>query len=359
MKLITNWKYHLLNFFGWQLYIFSTLTFDKVSYNLSKLEEWSPSEWNRFQYLIIEGLICGFLGFTLSYIILFAVDYKVEIKKITKKSLLWLIICFVITQVIYQLLLWPFLNIPLRYYLERENNLNGIMKLANVPIFTVAFLVWLFVIMAYKVIKYLKEIRIKQLELESDLKESTLNSLKGQINPHFMFNSLNNIRGLILEDPSRSREMITRLSEMLRYSLTKNDLHEIRLEEEMEMVENYIHISKIQLEERLEYIEEVASETLSLKIPPMILQMLVENAVKHGVSNLKEGGLVKVKTNIQNDKLVVEVMNTGRLSISSNSTQIGLKNIASRLKLLYGGKANFDLKEVENYVIATITIPLT
>jgi two-component system, LytTR family, sensor kinase len=173
-----------------------------------------------------------------------------------------------------------------------------------------------------------------------------------------MFNSLNNIRGLVLEDPFRSRDMITRLSEMLRYSLTKNDLHEIKLEDELEMVENYIQISKIQLEDRLQYIDEVEPETLALKIPPMILQMLVENAVKHGVSNLKEGGFVKVVTKVKDDVLLLQVINTGKLSIQSDSTQIGLKNIASRLKLLYGEKAIFDLKEEKNEVKAEISIPL-
>ena len=93
------------------------------------------------------------------------------------------------------------------------------------------------------------------------LKQAQLNTLKGQINPHFMFNSLNNIRGLMLEDVERSREMLTKLSEMLRYSLTKASNNAIALSEELEMVENYIELSKIQFEDRPHYQESVAAET--------------------------------------------------------------------------------------------------
>ncbi|WP_428224279.1 sensor histidine kinase [Flavobacterium sp.] len=358
MKLITHWKYHVLNFFGWQVYVLFTLAFEKLSYKLSNTEKWTALENNSLRYFLVEGVLCGFLGFFLSNIILLYVDYRINLKKFNTKTFYGLTISFAITQFLYHIFLWPMLNVPASYYLDREVKLNGVMKLANVPFFTIAFLVWLFVVMTYKVIKYLKEIRIKQLELESDLKESTLNALKGQINPHFMFNSLNNIRGLILEDPSRSRDMLTRLSEMLRYSLTKNDLHEIKLEDELEMVENYIQISKIQLEERLQYVSDIAPETMSLKIPPMVLQMLVENAVKHGVANLKEGGIVRVHTKVENERLLLQVINTGKLRIQTDSTHIGLKNIASRLKLLYGDKAYFDLTEANNEVTACITIPL-
>src|SRR5690606_15210237 len=106
-------------------------------------------------------------------------------------------------------------------------------------------------LVCYLVIKFFLKLnadRIERLQLQTSLKESQLNTLKGQINPHFMFNSLNNIRGLMLEDVERSREMLTRLSDMLRYSLTKNDTNAIALEEELEMVDNYVEISRIPLE---------------------------------------------------------------------------------------------------------------
>jgi hypothetical protein len=217
---------------------------------------------------------------------------------------------------------------------------------------------WTIFYMSVKIAAKLNANRLERSELNATLKQAQLNTLKGQINPHFMFNSLNNIRGLMLEDVERSREMLTKLSEMLRYSLTKNDVEAIALEEELDMVENYIALSKIQLEERLTYTEDVDPATLSLRIPPMTIQLLVENAVKHGISNLKSGGEVHLTTAVKDSLLCIHVMNTGKLQISPNSTQLGLKNIQQRLRLLYGDRASFSIKEEGNTVVAHIKIPL-
>jgi len=216
-------------------------------------------------------------------------------------------------------------------------------------------------VICYLIIKLLLKLnadRIERLELNTTLKQAQLNTLKGQINPHFMFNSLNNIRGLMLEDVEKSRDMLTKLSEMLRYSLTKNDINAISLEEELEMVENYIDLSKIQFEDRLSFVKDINPKTLTIPIPPMIVQLLVENAAKHGISNLKDGGTITLKTDITKDQLSIQVTNTGKLHLDKDSTQLGLKNIRQRLRLLYGDKAIFSLEEVEDDVVANIKIPL-
>lgn len=203
-----------------------------------------------------------------------------------------------------------------------------------------------------------KNEQAEQLEYTSILKEAELNTLKGQINPHFMFNSLNNIRGLMLEDVEKSRIMLNKLSDMLEYTLVKNKVDAITVRDELEMVENYIDLSKIQFEARLKFVKEIEKETLTNLIPPMTIQLLVENAVKHGISNLKAGGIIKLSISAKAPMLLIEVKNTGNLLINNSSTQIGLKNIKQRLQLLYGIKASFSLKEVEGEVIATIKIPL-
>lgn len=217
---------------------------------------------------------------------------------------------------------------------------------------------WLVTYLVIKLLLKLNKDRIERLELNTSLKQAQLNTLKGQINPHFMFNSLNNIRGLMLEDVDKSREMLTKLSEMLRYSLTKNSVNGIAVAEELEMVENYIALSKIQLENRLQFNKKIDPEALQIQIPPMIIQLLVENAAKHGISNLKDGGKIGLIIDKHDDKLEIRVTNTGTLKISKGSTQLGLKNIRQRLKLLYGDKASFSLNEVENEVVASIKIPL-
>lgn len=225
--------------------------------------------------------------------------------------------------------------------------------------FILYFIIWTVFYVAIKGLIELNKGRETRLELESNLKESLLNTLKGQINPHFMFNSLNNIRGLMLEDVDGARNMLTSLSETLRYSLTKSDVNSIELEDELEMVENYIEISKIQFENRLQFETNIDKASLNTQIPPMIIQMLVENAIKHGISNLKKGGKVSLSTVIKDEQLQIEVANTGTLKQSQNSTQVGLENIKKRLELLYGEDAAFNLKEIENQVVATIKIPLT
>ncbi|WP_248574826.1 sensor histidine kinase [Flavobacterium sp. H122] len=256
--------------------------------------------------------------------------------------------------------LWLLLYFPVTYFTTFVWSKITTIPTVLLTFYTNCFIisVWYFFFSNLKFIEKINNFNREKSDLELSLKESQLNALKGQINPHFMFNSLNNIRGLILEDPVKSREMITRLSEMLRYSLTKNDIHKIGLDEEVEMVDNYIAVSKIQLEDRLQFIKELESGTLNLQIPPMILQMLIENAVKHGISNLKQGGMVKLIAGTENDFLNLTVINTGKLLLKSESTQIGLKNIKDRLHLLYADKADFKLYEENNQVVAKIQIPL-
>ena len=152
--------------------------------------------------------------------------------------------------------------------------------------------------------------------------------------------------------------MLTNLSETLRYSLTKSDLNSISLEDEIEMVENYAEISKIQFEDRLQFETHIDAESLDKQIPPMIIQMLVENALKHGISNLKSGGKVSLSTTIKGNQLQIEVANSGALQHAESTTQLGLQNIKKRLELLFGEKATFTLKEIDNQVVATIKIPL-
>lgn len=218
---------------------------------------------------------------------------------------------------------------------------------------------WLVTYLVIKLLLKINRDRIERLELNSHLKQAQLNTLIGQVNPHFMFNSLNNIRGLMLEDVERSREMLTKLSEILRYSLTKNNLNNISMGEELEIVDNYIDLSKIQFEDRLQFVKKLGPGTHELGIPPMIIQLLVENAVKHGIANLKQGGHIVLTTENREGHLYIEVRNSGSLKIPGESTRLGLQNIEQRLKLLYGGQASFTLVEEQGDVVAQIKIPLT
>ncbi len=353
MKLSQNKFYITFNLFGWLLLFTTTLAGPKLF--LSK--EILASE--RILYYWLETVACSLLAYTLTFIISFFIDRKINFNNNWKTSAWKIFIIFSVVQTLYSLLIWPILNIVQEYTkYESKSHMTIEGKIYNVFYFTTLFVIWLFVFLTIKFYHQLKTVQIKQLQLEANLKESQLNTLKGQINPHFMFNSLNNIRGLILEDVDKARNMLTSLSETLRYSLTKSDVNSISLEDELEMVENYIAISKIQFENRLQFETHVDPKSLSKQIPPMIIQMLIENALKHGISNLKKGGKVSLSTTLEDNQLQIEVANSGSLHKNKNSTHLGLKNIKKRLKLLYGESTVFSLKEIENQVIATIKIPL-
>lgn len=339
------------------MYVVCTLTIDKIYYNVSMMQ--SPDKIDlAIKYYLLEGFICGTLAYLLSIPLMWAIERNSDFSHF-RKTMGWKVLfVFIGVQVAYTLALWPILSWVYMSMRGKPIHVTAVMKVTNMPYFAAMYLIWIFVIITIKLVAYLNEVKISRLQLESSLKESQLNTLKGQINPHFMFNSLNNIRGLILEDTTRARDMITRLSEMLRYSLTKNGVTTISLKEELQTVDNYIEISKIQFEERLQFSPHVNPETLNIAIPPMIIQMLVENAVKHGIGKLKQGGEIHLIVDIKEDKLYIEVRNSGTLSMEEGSTRLGLENIKKRLYIIFGDKATFTLREKDNFVEACITIPM-
>jgi sensor histidine kinase YesM len=249
---------------------------------------------------------------------------------------------------------------PVAYKLFEGNALERSMKdyvltFINSAVYLV---VWLILYVLINYVLRSQELKVERLQVENMAKESQLNMLKGQINPHFMFNSLNNIRGLMLEDVDKARDMLTQLSEMLRFSLSRKDDDYVPLKEEVAVVHNYIALSKIQLEDRLQYEERIAPGILSLEVPPMLIQMLIENAIKHGISTLKTGGKVMLDIEKVADQLIIQITNDGSLMGNTAGTKIGVKNIEQRLKLLYNHEASFTLSQKDDRVIATVQIPV-
>ena len=354
MKLSFNKLYIPFSLLGWLFLFTATLAGPKLFLSGEVLET------ARILYYCLETVSCAIIAFLFSFIISIFIDEKTNFNNSWKKITLKILLIFTIVQVLYSFAIWPILDLvqtATNYPSKSAMTFSG--KMYNVFYFATLFIIWLFVFLTIKIFHQLKTVQLKQLQLETSLKEAQLNTLKGQITPHFMFNSLNNIRGLMLEDVQKARDMLTSLSETLRYSLTKSAVNAISLEDELEMVENYIAISKIQFEDRLVYESQIDAASLNKQIPPMIIQMLIENAIKHGISNLKNGGSIHLSTSIQEELLQIKVTNSGKLQQNAESTQLGLKNIAQRLALLYGDVATFSLKEIENEVIATIKIPLT
>ncbi|RIV46783.1 sensor histidine kinase [Flagellimonas pelagia] len=312
-------------------------------------------------YSVVVGI---FIGIFSTSLLRFYLKRNINFESFGTKDLVKILVSFVLTSALYGVLNLFFGYLYLKFGPSlTESELYLFKGYDNfwIQVVNSVFLVgaWTVTYLVIKLLLKLNQDRIERLELNTNLKQAQLNTLKGQINPHFMFNSLNNIRGLMLEDVNRSREMLTKLSEILRYSLTKNNVNDIPVREELEVVDNYIDLSKIQFEDRLEFIKRVDPDTLDLKIPPMVIQLLIENAAKHGIANLKKGGRIVLSIQRIDDELLIEVRNTGKLNISKDSTQLGLQNIKQRLKLLYADKASFTLEEVSDEVVAKIIIPMS
>lgn len=199
-------------------------------------------------------------------------------------------------------------------------------------------------------------------EAQMQLKIAELENLKNQLNPHFLFNSLNSIRSLTLSDPKLARDAITKLSDLLRTSLTYKDLQVILFEEELNLVKDYLSLEKIRFEDRLNYNFDVQKKILNALIPPMALQLLVENAVKHGIGKAKRGGEILIFAHSEEGNLIFGVKNTGSLNKDNADTGkrqgIGLENLKRRLALNYGILNGFKISELNKVVTSEVCIPM-
>jgi len=219
--------------------------------------------------------------------------------------------------------------------------------------------IWLLAFHLYHYAWFKRQGEIDQNKYEKLAIKAQLNQLNAQLNPHFLFNALNSIKALTLENPMAARKAIDLLSNILRASLENTNHQTISLNEEIERTEAYLKLEQIRFEERLQYEWNIADELRSIAVPPLSLFNLVENAIKHGISQSKKGGIIKISGMMNQDKLKLEVMNTGKIQqILPNG--LGLKNIEERLKLVYGEAAQLSLKNADHQqVIAKLEIPIT
>lgn len=218
--------------------------------------------------------------------------------------------------------------------------------------------IWL---LAYHMYHYSKrEIGIakENARLAVITRDAQLNNLSAQLNPHFLFNSLNNIKALIIDDPKSARRAIDLLADLLRNSLYSGDKQMITIKEELELVKDYLELEKLRLEERLQYHIEAGDEFHDILISRLSIQTLVENAIKHGISQQKRGGLVNIQLVNEHDDLIISVSNPGWLKPIEESNGLGIKNLKERLDLQYKGGAYFAISEANDTVTAIIKIPL-
>lgn len=244
----------------------------------------------------------------------------------------------------------------------KEEVLMGLQQKISTNIFTsfIYFFIWNCIYFIYHYVEQSRKNQVDNLKLEALVKSLELKTIKANINPHFIFNALNSIRALIDEDPSRARVSVTSLGNILRSSMLSDQLETITLEKELELVEDYLALELIRFEDRLKVEYEIEEDALDNPVPPMMLQTLVENAIKHGIGKSVEPGSIKIIALENDGTFYLQVINDGKLTIQNEKEGFGLQSTETRLQLIFAGKANFRICQLnEKEVLAEVTIPLS
>jgi sensor histidine kinase YesM len=187
--------------------------------------------------------------------------------------------------------------------------------------------------------------RINRLSSEKEALEAKLRLLQAQIEPHFLFNTLSNVLSLIDTEPAKGKSMLTDLIHYLRTSLSRTLPETTTLGQEMDMIEAYLNIQKIRMDERLNFTIELPDALRNHPFPPMLLQPLVENAIKHGLEPKIDGGTVTIKTIEKDNSIKIDVIDTGIGLSTYQKNGVGIGNVKERLQLLYGEKGRLTLEE--------------
>jgi hypothetical protein len=214
--------------------------------------------------------------------------------------------------------------------------------------FTIVYLAWSFLYFG-----------LHWLERSRRAEQAELRYLKAQLNPHFLFNALNSIRGLVAEDPRKAQEAITRLAKLLRVALGSVTADTVPLARELEVVDDYLAVEAVRLDDRLAVRLDIAPDTLGVPVPAMLVQTLVENGIKHGIARRTDGGEIAVTARRADSMLRLEVSNTAADPATEPGGGIGLANAHERLQLLFGDRATLALdRSSAERTTAVVRIPL-
>lgn len=193
-----------------------------------------------------------------------------------------------------------------------------------------------------------------RLRTESQRNALELDALRARLNPHFVFNALNNVRALINEEPARAREVVTRLSNILRHALEHSQREFASLGEELAVVDDYLAVESVHYEERLCVHRDIARDAVDAQLPPMLLQLLVENAIRHGIARTPAGGELGISAWRRGNRLAIEVSNPGRMDVSAGGHGVGLAYLRARLAREPG--SHFELQQNGQRVLARLEI---
>jgi two-component system, LytTR family, sensor histidine kinase AlgZ len=203
-----------------------------------------------------------------------------------------------------------------------------------------------------------RAVELRAVETSMLARDAELRALRAQINPHFLFNSLNSISALTSIDPARAREMCLLLADFLRLTLGMGEKHVIRFSEELDLLEKFMAIEKVRFGERLHMEENIQEEAKRCQIPALLLQPLLENAVSHGIAPMADGGQIRLQAQVQDGRLGIVVENDrDDEAPPRRKSGVGLKNVRSRLEARYGKDATFRIEPGEDRFRVSMTLP--
>lgn len=269
--------------------------------------------------------------------------------RLTLVALLLSIAAFLLMAAVHDLFFWEYDPMLSAHPLE---------ILLNTISWTILLFIWSLGYFAYTYFIRSRREEIRNLRLETANRENQLNTLRAQMNPHFMFNALNGIRALVDEDPDQAKKAITQLSAILRNAMATVKRNVVPLGEEIDIVKAYLELERMRYEERLRVHFDVPTELEREQVPPMLLQTLVENAVRHGIAPLLGGGELYVIVQRTEEGLALIVRNSGHFTPgASKGSGIGLRNTRKRLDMLYGGQARFNITNRDGFVESRVDLP--
>ncbi|MDQ4120580.1 MAG: histidine kinase [Acidobacteriota bacterium] len=331
----------------WQLQIYGWLIYLVMMYVTFLTVAAPGTYWRLFQIKLVRTVIGFFLtcGMRLIY------------RRFTNLSIQGTVLLVLMTSIVFGLA-WAF--IEMTYASLTAPNFVWASALARSPRTSLDYGLTLTAWSAlYFGIKYWlawQRERENALQAAALANQAQLEVLRYQLNPHFLFNSLNSIRASIDEDSRRAKQMVTQLAEFLRYSLTNDGSEMIPLRDEIEAARNYLAIEKIRFEEKLEVNFNIEKAAEDLPVPPFLLNPLIENAVKHGLNGGSKPLKILVTARLGENDLILEVANTGTLSRANSGTKVGLKNVNQRLEKIFGELGELTLNENNGWVQAQIRI---
>lgn len=336
--------YWLCQTTGWSLYSMSTILLSAAFVAFS---------WSNFASQVLS---CG-IGLILTHL------FRIYVKRhgwlrLSLSSLVPRIVAICV----FGAIVWMLMMIPILMFVFQTLSFS-LMKPAIVFVtvfnWSATLFIWSLIYFGFHYVENYRRTEVEKWKLEAAVKDAELRALKSQMNPHFIFNCLNNLRGLIVEDPERAQTVVTQLASILRYSLQAGDTETVTLEEELQTVSDYLALEAVRLEERLKVKMDIDPASLKIPVPAMLVQTLIENGIKYGVATLPKGGEISLTSQVHQTALKIQITNSGQFYDTSNGNGVGLKNSRERLKLLFGEAASVIVQNTAfNSVTAKIEIPI-